>query len=319
MPGDLPRSDLTDVPADPAEADLLQALISFGREFDGERGSGAGPVQVLGASTEALVCRVGSVVVKAHRLGTDSAALTVRLAVAARACLDTVLLAPLTPVPRSIAGRWVTAWPFGGTVVTDPDTAPWAASARLLAGLHTTSVGALPTPVPPAGGPWLVRRSVAALDSLGRDRDADSVRAAWLALPPWARAERRPPGSLRLCHGDWHFGQLVTGADGDWRLCDVDDLGFGDPLWDLGRPAAYRAIDVVPAPVFEEFLAEYRAAGGFLPAGVEAWPALDVVARAYAVQTAARTLVRARRSGQPLDDVARELLAACRRMPAARL
>jgi hypothetical protein len=297
---------------DPA---LLSAMTRLGR---GCAGDGA-PAQllaarVLAARGESVVVRVGPVVVKAHHEGSDPAELAARVAVAADPRSAGILLPPLLPQPQRHAGRWLSVWPFGRTVDPEPDAAPWSAAARLLARLHTAIVEGVP-PLPAAGGPLRVARSVAALAG-DDDPDAVAVRAAWQTLPPWARGERPQPGPLRLAHGDWHFGQLVTGPDGGWALCDVDDLGLGDPLWDLGRPAAYRAIGVVTAEEFVGFLDEYRAAGGPLDAGPDPWPALDVPARAYAVHTAARSLLTARRAGVAPDDVTRELLAACRRMVA---
>ena len=45
---------------------------------------------------------------------------------------------------------------------------------------------------------------------------------------------------MTLVHGDWHLGQLAR-VDAEWRLLDIDDVGLGDPAWDLGRPAGFWA------------------------------------------------------------------------------
>ena len=296
--------------ADDVAPDLLASMVRLGGTLQPADAPARSQAEVLAASAEAVVVRVGAVVVKAHHEGTDGALLAARLAVADDPALAGILLPPLLPEPRRQVGRWLTAWPFGRTVTPDPDAAPWTAAATLLARLHATPA---PRGLPPSGGPARVTRTVRALADLPRDRAADAVHAAWLALPAWVREPAPPPHRARLTHGDWHFGQLVAGADGDWRLCDVDDLGLGDPLWDLGRPAAYLAVGVVLPQEFAGFLDAYRAAGGELP-GPDPWPALDVPARAYTVQTAARALLAARRSGTPVDDLTLELVAACRRM-----
>jgi hypothetical protein len=284
----------------------------------GDREIGDRDVGVLAARGESVVVRVGPVVVKAHHLGSAPAQLTARLALAAGPLLAGTLLPPLLPEPQWHAGRWLTVWPFGRTVEPDPDRAPWTAAARLLARLHAVPVSRLQAGaadlLPRAGGPARACRTVAALAHLGHDADADAVRAAWQTLPAWVRQAAQPPGPVCLTHGDWHFGQLISDPAGRWLLGDVDDLGLGDPLWDLGRPAAFCAVGVVTGEEFAGFLDEYRAAGGPLDAGPDRWTALDVPARAYAVQTAARSLLAARRSGTPPDDVTRELLSACRRM-----
>lgn len=267
--------------------------------------------QVLAARGESVVIRVGQVAVKAHCVGTDPVRLAARLALAAAPRLDGILLPPLHIEPRWRAGRWLTAWPFGRTVEPDPETAPWPEAAQLLARLHATPA---PPGIPAAGGPARIGRVPDLLAPLGDDPAAAAVLAAWQTLPPWARGRARVPGPARLIHGDWHFGQLVTGSGGRWLLGDVDDLGLGDPLWDLGRPAAFRAIDVVTAQEFDGFLDTYRACGGVWDAGTDPWRALDVPARAYAVQTAARSLLAHHRAAMPRDEVTGELVAACRRI-----
>lgn len=319
---------------DPA---LLGAMTRLGHELAGtmarlghELAGVDQPVQVLAARGESVVVRVGAVVVKAHHEDTDPEPLAVQVALAGSAQLTGILLPPLLPEPRPAFGRWLTVWPFGRTVDPEPDDAPWSAGARLLARLHTVpldtdtdtdtdpfrTVPLATRSLPPARGPLRTARAVAALVGLDDDPDARAVRAAWQTLPAWARGERPVPGPVRLTHGDWHFGQLITDPAGHWLLCDVDDLGLGSPLWDLGRPAAFRAIGAVTAEEFAGFLDEYRAAGGLLAAGGDPWPVLDVPARAYTAQTAARFLLKARRAGIAPDDVTRELLAACRRMVA---
>lgn len=292
-------------------------MVKLGRDVTS--GPGDGEVRVLAARGESVVVQVGPVVVKAHHTDTDPADLAARVALAADPRLAGILLPPLRPRPRWDADRWLTVWPFGRTVIPEPDAAPWSAAADLLARLHAVTLSGAAVPgderlghLPPAAGPQRVARSVAALAAFD-DPDVRAVRTAWRTLPPWARGERPYPGTVRLTHGDWHFGQLIGDGQGGWLLIDVDDLGLGDPLWDLGRPAAYRAIGVVTGEEFTGFLDRYRAGGGLL-AWPDPWPDLDVPARAYAVHTAARALLTARRAGTDPDDVTRELLAACRRM-----
>lgn len=159
-------------------------------------------------------------------------------------------------------------------------------------------------------GPAPERASAAAL-----------VLRAWERLPAWARDEepRAQPRSL-LCHGDLHLGQLVRhpAPDGPWHLIDIDDLGLGEPAWDLARPAAGYATGLIPAADWAAFLAGYRAAGGPAVApGDDLWPPeVDVPARTLTVQLAARALVDAARGVRPLDDADHDLLAACARIAA---
>ncbi|MFF0727524.1 phosphotransferase family protein [Streptomyces sp. NPDC004134] len=154
------------------------------------------------------------------------------------------------------------------------------------------------------------------------DRAAAAVvLRAWARLPAWARDDepRAQPRSL-LCHGDLHLGQLVRhpAPDGPWHLIDVDDLGLGEPAWDLARPAAGYATGLIPAANWAAFLAGYRAARGPAVApGDDLWPPeVDVPARTLTVQLAARALVDAATGTRPLDDTDHDLLAACARIAA---
>ncbi|MEV5988135.1 aminoglycoside phosphotransferase family protein [Streptomyces sp. NPDC052051] len=264
---------------------------------------------------DAVVVRHGGIVAKAHDPGSDPVGLSLRLAVAAR--LPGVLLAPLDPAPVTVHGRLVTCWPYGTPV--DPDTpgdAPWEAAASLLARLHRAPA---PTGLPAMRGPAKAARAIGRLRALGPHPAAGPVLRAWSALPAWARAEAPPPSAQHLCHGDLHLGQLVRHpADtGPWRLIDVDDLGVGDPAWDLARPAAWYACGLLPPDEWTRFLTAYRREGGpAVPAEGDPWPALDVPARALTVQTAALAVVKSHAGERQLDEVEQAVVDACVRMGA---
>lgn len=229
----------------------------------------------------------GDVVAKLHRPGTDPRMLAARLRAAA-GC--PALLTPLNTVPERVGSRWRSRWPRVETVAPQPDCLPWPQAGRLLAQLHTEPV----TLRIPHGWPQRLRRML-------RRTDDAAVRRVAAALPDraWrAGSEDRP---RTLVHGDFHLGQLGRTAAGDWRLLDVDDLGVGDPAWDLARPAGFWAAGLIPDADWAAFVDAYREAGGpALPDG-DPWPVLDPFARAAVIQAAATT-----------DD---ELLrAACARM-----
>ncbi|MGH3675015.1 MAG: aminoglycoside phosphotransferase family protein [Mycobacterium sp.] len=241
------------------------------------------------------------VVYKLHRPGTDPRALAARLGIAAEA--DS-LLTPLAAAPDRIGTRLRTRWPLVEIVVPQPECVPWAEAGRLLASLHGETVAKRP---PPQGWPQRLRRAVETLRQTGH---GDTIRRAAAGLP----SEVLRPGSedrpRTLVHGDWHLGQLGRRSPtAPWVLIDIDDLGVGDPVWDLARPAGFWAAGLLPDADWHTLLESYLAAGGVAIPTDDPWPVLEPFARAAVVVAAAAGLTHDE------DDEAQEaLVAACARM-----
>lgn len=237
----------------------------------------------------------GDVVYKLHRPGTNPRALRMRLRVAAQ---SKSLLAPLSTDPEPIGTRWRTRWPRVETVAPQPDRLPWADAGKLLACLHNENI---PHRMPPHGWPQRLRRTV---DTLRTGGDP-VVRRAAAELPAAAWRPGSPERPTTLVHGDWHLGQLGRRQEDEpWLLIDVDDLGIGDPAWDLARPAGFWAAGLIPDDDWVAFLQAYRDAGGVaVPSTADPWPVLEPFARAAVVHAAANS---------PHDEL---LVAACARMP----
>ncbi|MFI1716214.1 phosphotransferase family protein [Streptomyces litmocidini] len=314
-------------PSAPADRGTLHGLAALAHTAAHPSGEpcrcAGGLVGVLADRDDGTVVRHGGLVAKAHAPGTDPEAHRVRLALAAHQDVGGVFLPPLPPPrtgPEELDGRPVTVWPYGPPVDPgDPDAAPWEEAARLLALLHRTP--------PPPG--WAVRlpdmrapeKVALAVERMRRTAPdhpaAATVLGAWRTVPDGAGTHRL------LCHGDFHLGQLVrdtrSGTEGGtagaapWRLIDIDDLGLGDPAWDLARPAAWFAAGLLPPEVWTRFLGAYQEAGG--PAvEAEPWGRLDVPARALTVQTAALALAKSTAERRPLDEVEEVMIDTCARI-----
>ncbi|MFA1545625.1 phosphotransferase family protein [Actinomadura chokoriensis] len=289
------------------QSGLFARLVEIGR--DSARAD-ASP-ETLYDRHGVLVVRVGDVVVKAHQADREHGPPfleRIRLA----STLPELLIGPQSP-PLTVDGRTVTIAPFGEPV--DPgQELPWEEGARLLAALHSESV---PARAPSWGRPTRVARLVS---RLGEGPAEDEVRRAFATLPAWIRGEEDEPAGRaeHLIHGDWHLGQMVRAQDGRWRLIDIEDMGRGDPAWDLARPAALYSAGVLPPDDWGRFLGAYTAAGGpAVPTRDDPWTRLDIPARSLAIQIAATCVISAERDDRTLDEPEQAMIDACARISAA--
>ncbi|MCT4356752.1 aminoglycoside phosphotransferase family protein [Streptomyces sp. Je 1-79] len=269
---------------------------------------------VLADRDDGTVVRHGAVVVKAHAPGLDPDEHAARIAVAALDALGGILLPPHVPPTPTVAARPLTTWPYGVPVdPADPDAAPWEDAARLLARLHRTTP---PPGLPPMRAPVKAALAVERMLRSGAPRSAvGTVLRAWRTLP-----EETVAHDL-LCHGDFHLGQLVRDPrtpGAPWVLIDVDDLGLGDPAWDLARPAAWFAAGILSPDVWSRFLDAYTRAGGPAVAAHDPWAQLDIPARALTVQTAALALAKSTAEERPLDEVEEVMIDTCARIGSLR-
>ena len=151
--------------------------------------------------------------------------------------------------------RWRTRWPRVETVVPQPECVPWADAGQLLARLHGE---AIPRRVPPMAG-----RSGCGAPSMhcGTHTD-DTIRPRGSATARRSVAGRVPGSAdARSCTATGTSASSVGGRPRRaWVLIDVDDLGVGDPAWDLARPAGFWAAGLIPDADWTMFFDAYREA-----------------------------------------------------------
>lgn len=266
---------------------------------------GTGDLAVTVTRSGALIGYAGPVVVKVHEPRTDPLLLRTRLRAAAHPCLAQLLARPITaevhPTPD---GRSATIWPRLETLRADDDEQPWTVAGALLGRLHQVDPGAV-AQLPDANPTLRLEQALRHLPQTARRPLLHRVGAAILS-------EVAPTDHRNLTHGDWHLGQVGWATGGDLRLIDIDDLGFGDPAWDLARPAGFWAAGLLADQDWDQFLTAYRRTGGpAVPSAGDPWPRLELPARATVVLAACRAVAHPR-PGE--DDAVEALLEACARM-----
>ncbi|WP_404389112.1 phosphotransferase family protein [Humibacillus xanthopallidus] len=295
------------------------------RSYAARLGAAVRPGASVGRVTTpsgALVAHLGDVVVKVHHPRADPAALAARLAVVTGLAAYDLFVQPLaaTATIEPATRRLVTAWPTVEVLDPDDDDLPWAAAGALLARLHRTAPPRAERAPAVHGGAERLARAVRRVGSLPvsyEDRHRLGSLGARLVAELGEVGERSHPAGpapTTLVHGDWHLGQLAR-VDGGWRLLDIDDVGLGDPAWDLGRPAGFWAAGLLGDGDWHAFLAGYRASGGpgVPPDGADGdpWPRLDLAARCAVFVATVRELGSPSASS---ENSASDLLQACARM-----
>lgn len=261
----------------------------------------------------------GGVVAKLHHPRTDAADLSRRLATLADPVVAHLFVPPLVAdVTTAPDGRLVTWWPQVEVLGPGSDEIPWGRAGELLALLHSVAPSVRDSPrLPEHGAVARLRRAAHRARQLDRpardllaplaDRLVSEVARTASAREAEATRERKPArrhtSRVGLCHGDFHLGQL--GRQGTrWRLLDVDDLGVGDPAWDLARPAGFWAAGLLDDAGWHDFLAGYGVTG-------DPWPWLDLPARCAVLVAAVRAVDVQQAHREPSGEA---LLDACRRM-----
>ncbi len=251
-----------------------------------------------------MITVIDDIVMKRHSAQTDPSLLARQLSVAAHST-DGLLLAPLSPAPVVAPdGRAITLWPRVEVLSPDDSEFPWAEAGDLLARLHGHRAPGLQS----HGGRARLARTIQTARQLNDPVAADLLSSLALRLLRSWPEERR----AALVHGDFHLGQLGRSPAGDLVLLDIDDVGVGEPAWDLGRPAGFHAAGLLDFHDWAAFVDAYRARAPW-PDGVEGG-VLDHAARSAVVIAAVRELRVGATEELHSRDTAEALLQACRRL-----
>lgn len=251
-----------------------------------------------------MITVIDDIVVKRHSAQTDPALLARQLSFAFHAT-DGTLLAPLSPTPALAPdGRTVSLWPRVEVFSPEDASFPWAEAGDLLARLHGHRAPGLQS----HGGRARLARTIQAARALSDPASAELLADLALRLLRTWPNERR----AALVHGDFHLGQLGRTSSGDLVLLDIDDLGVGEPAWDLGRPAGFHAAGLLESGDWEAFVDAYRARAPW-PDGVEGG-VLDHAARSAVVIATVRELRAGATAELHSADTADALLQACHRL-----
>ncbi|WP_176736432.1 phosphotransferase family protein [Oligoflexus tunisiensis] len=300
-----------------SDPSVLNDLLHLANSFAGTKFTQG---RILSRRSDRLVIRVGSVVVKAHAPGTHADNLRARLELLFHEPMQKIFLTPLHHDVWHVSGQLLaTLWPVGVPLEGHLGTAPWDKAACLLAQLHSLTITSTQhaRKLPRCRAMKKVGQTLAQLEDAGSDPTDPAVKAV-LSAARTLNLDDDDGELTTMVHGDWHFGQLLSLTRGDHdtlRLIDPDDMGLGDPAWDLARPAAFFAAGLIPPDVWMSFLKHYRNAGGpAIPEDGDPWLTLEKPARALIVQCAASALIRARRKKRSILDAERPLLEACQRI-----
>lgn len=276
--------------------------------------TGRKDLSVLSARSERVLVQADDLVLKVHAPGMKQEALNNRLQVIVHEPLSSIFLKPIRPTAISVREeRLVTVWPKGRALQGEDDLIPWSEGARLLAWLHSIPVHAsqFSFELPRSRARGRVEEAITKLFEVPlmcRDKDWETIRSASETID---LAE-----SNKLCwtHGDWHLGQLVN-FESEWRFIDMEDMGLGEAVWDLARPAAFYAAGLLAPGDWECFIETYRELGGAALADKgDVWTFLESPARAMIVQSAAHAFIKSRAEDRAMFEDESLLLESCRRI-----
>lgn len=271
------------------------------------------PVQLASSGTRSVL-RFGNVVVKIYNQKSLLQHVETSLTLIASREANDLFLQPLCRHVFQIEDRLFTVWPAAETHLPNSvDQFEWVESAQLLASLHNLSVRTKRL-VRPAG--WLgrlghLKTKIEACRAFPDERK--TLLAALETLPRFSSTTWHE-NNTSLVHGDWHPGQVVRSSN-QLKLIDCDDVGLGNPMWDLARVAGWSLAGVISHEVWTSFFNHYAAARQLTNQQIETvWQNLELPARAATILSAATGVIHAEKEQRDLEDYEKELFESCQRI-----
>ncbi|MBP9708853.1 MAG: phosphotransferase [Oligoflexales bacterium] len=272
---------------------------------------------VLSKRGSAYVVKYGNIVAKIHSTSTDIIELKSRIDLIGQESICNFFLQPLLRKVEIVKGRLLTLWPAGLTSESaSVDRLDWKEHALLLAEFHKASfrIENKEQVLAKAGNEFRLQRMHSRFQASKNCKEKNYVLGAFSTLT-FADSKHGQNNACHVIHGDWHPGQVVQYND-NAKLIDIDDVGIGNPAWDLARPAAWYLASFLSDSIWQDFLDSYRDAGGPAIKGKNPWEFLELPARTVVIQSAAKALIDTQTETRLLDDFELELINMCRRIQA---
>ena len=228
--------------------------------------------------------------------------------------LNSLFLQPLSQKPQLDGGCALTIWPHATPFNPDSSSqdVPWNECAAHLAALHNADLD--PGRIVLTSG-WLPRlsRSLAKLRGMLECAERSLILEASQTLPHFSCSSWNLSQNS-IIHGDWHPGQMVY-FENRLVFIDIDDVGLGNRMFDLAKPAAFFLSGLLESNLWNEFRESYENSCQMAKVNRDHfWKDLELPARASVIQSAITALAHASESDRKLADFEAELIKTCQRV-----
>jgi len=274
-----------------------------------------GPVRQINQNSNrsSRIVYLENSVSKLHAQYSNVSEIEVRLNLISLDSLRSQFLQPLSRKPEVREGRALTLWPYAKPLPADSlEDVPWNDCAALIAALHKVE---LEPQLVALGSGWLMRlsRSIEKLERMSASAERSIILEAAQTLPLFSSASWTHHKQSYI-HGDWHPGQVAY-YENKLVFIDIDDVGIGNRMFDLAKPAAYFLAGLLPNHMWKEFSEGYQNSCNMSQENRDTfWSELELPARAAVIQSAITALTHASENLRALQNFEIELIKSCQRV-----